>query len=328
MNPGKFLELLVECLQRVLAPDNFSVTRNKKYYLNRQQIGEVDILVQGRLGSENVKIAIECRDRKGLQGCPWIREIIGKKMDLRKFGITHWMAVSVNGFTDMAEKLAKEFGIIVIVPHIVTPIEPEKPGPHDWMKWGLVEHNWENLKWEAVIDHQSDETLDYLEETIKDHLEDVLVKRSNEAAVPIFDVIGKEIEFYFDKNFSEGQEPLHNCVISLEDLYGTLNGVDFLIKHLEVNVSIRSRTIVPDFQMMGFFIPSNNQVLAIIGINEYETQGRLKYLMVGIRQGIMNSPIMVLRDIDGKPLPNTRIRFTVPSIPPGTPFQTLHIRGR
>jgi hypothetical protein len=44
MKPGKFLEMVVECLQRLLAPEDFVVKRNMKYYRNGRQIGEVDIL--------------------------------------------------------------------------------------------------------------------------------------------------------------------------------------------------------------------------------------------------------------------------------------------
>jgi hypothetical protein len=331
MKPGKFLEMVVDCLQRLLAPDGFSVTRNAKYYQNGKQIGEVDVLVQGRLSSEDVKIAIECRDRKGLQGRPWIREIIGKRIDLSRFGITHWMAVSVNGFTDTAEKLAIESGIIIIVPGKVTPLEPEKTGPHTWVKWSLVEYEWNEITFRAILEHESDETLDYVERAMKDQqYADVFVKVSNDTQVPMADFINKEIDCYCDKNSSKIGDLFQSHSILLENLQGTVQRVSFNINRMEISVAIRSRSITPNFRIMGFFIPHNKQiqVLAIIGINEYKGQGRAKYLMVGFRSGDTDNPIMVIRDVEGNPIPNTRITLAVPKYPPGTSLRTLHIRGR
>jgi hypothetical protein len=333
MKPGKFLEMVVDCLQRLLAPDGFSVTRNAKYYQNGQQIGEVDVLVQGRLGSEVMIIAIECRDRKGLQGRPWIREIIGKRIDLSRFGITHWMAVSVNGFTGTAENLAIESGIIIIVPGKVTTLEPKIPGPHTWMKWSLVEYEWNEItsSFRAILEHESDETLDYVERVMKvQQYADVFVKVSNDTQVPLADFINKEIDCYCDKISSKIGDSFQNHSILKENLRGTVQGVSFNINRMEISFAIRSRNIPPNFRIMGFVIPHNKQiqVLAIIGINEYKGQGRIKYLMVGFRSGDTDNAIMVIRDVEGNPIPNTRIRLTVPKYPPGTPLRTLNIRGK
>jgi hypothetical protein len=308
MKPGKFLEMVVDCLQRLLAPDGFSVTRNVKYYQNGQQIGEVDVLVQGRLGSEDVKIAIECRDRKGPQSRPWIREIIGKKIDLGRFGITHWMAVSINGFTGTAEKLARESGIIIIVPGEVTPLEPEKPGPHTWMNWALVEYEWNEITFKADLEHENDEILDYIERIMKDHrLSNVFVKVSNDTQMQMIDFLNKEIDSYCNENSSKIGDSFQKHNILLENLQGIFQGVSFNINHMEICVAIRSRRIIPKFRIMGFCIPHNKQiqVLAIIGINEYESHSRVKYLMVGFRSGDINNPIMVARDIEGNSIPNT-----------------------
>jgi len=333
MKPGKFLEMVVECLQRLLAPEGFTLTRNMKYYQNGQQIGEVDVLVQGRLGQENVKVAIECRDRIGLQGRSWIREIIGKKVDLRRFGITHWMAVSVNGFTSTAEKLAKESGIIIIVPAKVTPVEPKKPGPHTWMEWALVEPEWNEIKITTKIDHENNEILDYIERIVKDeNFSNVFVKTSNDTQLKMIDFLNKEISCYYDKNSSKIGESFQNCIISLKNLQGIVQGIGFNINCMEINVSIRTRKIIPKFRIMGFCIQNNDQiqVLAIIGINEYEDNCRIKYLMAGFRSGDINNLIMVARDLEGNPIPNlsnSNIGFVIPSFPPGIPLRNMTLRG-
>jgi hypothetical protein len=83
---------------------------------------------------------------------------------------------------------------------------------------------------------------------------------------------------------------------------------------------------------MGLCIPNNNQiqVLAIIGINEYEDNCRVKYLMVGFRSGDINNAIMIARDLEGNPIPNisnSNIEFIVPSFPPGTSLRNMTIKG-
>jgi hypothetical protein len=331
MKPGKFLEMVVDCLQRLLAPDGFSVTRNEKYYQNGQLIGEIDVLVQGLLGSEHVKIAIECRDRKGLQGRPWIREIIGKRTDLRRFGITHWMAVSAYGFTSTAEKLAKEFGLILIVPGKVTPIEPQKFGLHKLMQWSLVVNEWNDATIIVNLDHESDEILDYVEQLMKDQqYADIFVKVSNDTQVSMVDFINIEINNYLDKNSSPKMNSIQNHSVLINNLRGIAQGVDFNINRLEISFASKSRKITPNFRIIGFVVPQKKQlqVLAIIGINEYTSNEKMKYLMVGFRSGDIDNAIMVLRDIEGNLVPNTKIAITRPKYPPGTPLRTLKITAK
>ncbi len=331
MKPGKFLEMVVDCLMRLLSPDGFSVTKNEKYYLNGQQVGEVDVLVQGHFGSEDVKIAIECRDRKGLQGRPWIREIIGKMKDLNRFGITHWMAISSSGFTSTAEKLAIEFGIIMIVPGKVMPVEPKKSGPHTLMKWSLEVYEWNEATCSAIVDHESDEILDYVEQFMKDqNYADIFVQVSYDTQISMDKFINKEINDYLDKNSTKIGNSIQNHSILFENMRGTVQGVSFNINRMEINFAARSRQISPNFRKMGFVIPHNKQIqiLAIIGINEYKYHGKTIYLMIGFRSGDIDHPIMVIRDIEGNPISNTKIALTIPKYPPGTPLRTVKITGK
>jgi hypothetical protein len=63
-NTGKQLESLVEQIEKLLLPDNFTIKTNEKI-LNDEgvQIAEFDIEIEGRLGSTYIKWLIECRDR-------------------------------------------------------------------------------------------------------------------------------------------------------------------------------------------------------------------------------------------------------------------------
>jgi hypothetical protein len=48
MKEGAFLELLVECLHKILASDDIKVSRNEKFYNDEGiQIGEVDVVIEG-----------------------------------------------------------------------------------------------------------------------------------------------------------------------------------------------------------------------------------------------------------------------------------------
>lgn len=138
MKEGVFLEMMVECFQNLFASDEISVTRNEKFYRNKKWVGEVDVVIKGTYESKFIKIGTECRDRKGAQGSKWIQQIIGKKFDLAEFGFTDWIAVSTDGFKSTAAELAKRAGIRLLVPGSMMPDEPDKPGPHKWMRRNLT----------------------------------------------------------------------------------------------------------------------------------------------------------------------------------------------
>jgi Restriction endonuclease len=56
------------------------------------------------------KISVECRHRSGAQSVMWIEELAGRKQSL---GLDGMIAVSVAGFSALARKKAKRFGIIL-----------------------------------------------------------------------------------------------------------------------------------------------------------------------------------------------------------------------
>ncbi len=69
---------------------------------------EVDISIRGKIGSYDILIVIECRDRKSKQGIEWIEQISEKTKDI---GANKVIAVSSSGFTKNAIIKAKSKNI-------------------------------------------------------------------------------------------------------------------------------------------------------------------------------------------------------------------------
>jgi hypothetical protein len=68
---------------------------------------QIDVLI--RTDDRRV-IAVECRHRAGSQNVMWIEELVGRKLSL---GLDAIIAVSVAGFTPLAAKKARRFGILL-----------------------------------------------------------------------------------------------------------------------------------------------------------------------------------------------------------------------
>jgi hypothetical protein len=110
-NDGKALEALVALIEKLHLPEGFKISPNKRVY-NRDgiQVAELDVLVEGRLGTTDLKWLIECRDRpsEGPAPCSWIEQLITRKERLK---LNKVIAVSTTGFAAGVPELA-EFGRI------------------------------------------------------------------------------------------------------------------------------------------------------------------------------------------------------------------------
>lgn len=71
---------------------------------------EIDITLRGIVGSVDVLVMIECRDRKARQGVDWIEQVVQKASDV---GAGKVVAVSTSGFTQSAHRLAKSKGVLL-----------------------------------------------------------------------------------------------------------------------------------------------------------------------------------------------------------------------
>lgn len=112
---GRITELLVKQIQMQLSSSEINIQSPELFYDSSGKLkGEVDITLRGKLGSAEIAIGIECRDRPkdGKQGRAWIREIDGKKRDLKLYKM---IAVSTTGFTSGAINAAKEMQIDILI---------------------------------------------------------------------------------------------------------------------------------------------------------------------------------------------------------------------
>lgn len=108
---GKQLENLVTYIESLRLPPDWTI---KPRVLSRTAGGkptaEFDIMVEGRVGTIDIKWLIECRDRPSEGPAPvaWIEQLIGRK---QRFKLSQVTAVSTTGFSTGALEEAERFGI-------------------------------------------------------------------------------------------------------------------------------------------------------------------------------------------------------------------------
>ncbi|WP_226454918.1 restriction endonuclease [Pseudomonas sp. AF03-9] len=119
---GKRLENLVAWIESTLAPNGFEVVQNLRTRGTEVGGGEFDIVLQGRVGSLNLKWLIECRDRPSEGPAPssWVQQLMGRKQG---FGFDVVTAVSTTGFTADALAMARTFRISTRTVKGLTPEE-------------------------------------------------------------------------------------------------------------------------------------------------------------------------------------------------------------
>lgn len=109
---GRNLEELVAHIEEIVADSGFSVVTNKKLYDEEdgQQLAEFDVIVEGEVGTNIIRVLFECRDRPshGKEGADWIRSVHGRGDE---FGFSKVVAVSGTGFTKGALKAASKLGV-------------------------------------------------------------------------------------------------------------------------------------------------------------------------------------------------------------------------
>jgi hypothetical protein len=102
---GRALEQLVARLETILGSTNVLV-QSPEYIVGRktETRREVDVTLRTKIGSSELLVIIECRDRKAKQDTRWIEEVASKREDV---GANKAVAVCPAGFTQGAVRLAE-----------------------------------------------------------------------------------------------------------------------------------------------------------------------------------------------------------------------------
>jgi hypothetical protein len=106
---GRDLEILVANLEKHLSHTEIHVT-SPDYILGRRSGSrrEVDVALRAKIGSSNVLVIVECRDRAATEDVTWVEQLANKREDV---GADKAVAVSATGFTEGAKNAAAAFGI-------------------------------------------------------------------------------------------------------------------------------------------------------------------------------------------------------------------------
>jgi len=120
---GKDLELLVALLEEHLGPLGIEV-KSPDYIPDKDtsQLREVDISLRSQIGSSNILVIVECRDRKGDEDVTWIEQLSKKRESV---GADKAVAVSSSGFYEPAIIKASKENIEL---RTLNEIDPEEIG--------------------------------------------------------------------------------------------------------------------------------------------------------------------------------------------------------
>jgi hypothetical protein len=109
LRQGRELELLIEKLEKTVLPKGAKIT-SPGFIPDRITgvLREVDILIEHKVGTSQIRIIIECRDRNSIQDVTWIEQIHTKVNDIRANKV---IAVSSSEYTQPAKEKAQFYGI-------------------------------------------------------------------------------------------------------------------------------------------------------------------------------------------------------------------------
>jgi hypothetical protein len=130
---GRSLELLVHGLEQLLAKAPVEI-RSPDYITGKitKRRREVDVSLRSQVGSVDVLVIIECRDRGKPQDVTWIEQLASKREDV---GADKAVAVSATGFSPGARNLARSKQV-----DLRSLEELEADVVFDWLYAQTVEH--------------------------------------------------------------------------------------------------------------------------------------------------------------------------------------------
>lgn len=106
---GRDLEKLVAYLEECIAPKGFKIQSPEKIMGKNSGIyREVDVSLRGSVGTSEILIIFECRDRNAIEDLTWIEQLKTKKEDV---GADKAIAISSKGFSNSAKTIAGLHGV-------------------------------------------------------------------------------------------------------------------------------------------------------------------------------------------------------------------------
>src|ERR1043165_2179805 len=107
---GRDLERLVELLESYLGGNDQIAIKSPDNLLDKVTGGtrEVDVSIRSKVGSSEILVILECRDRGAPQDVTWIEQLATKRDDV---GANKAVAVSSSGFSEHAINKAKSKSI-------------------------------------------------------------------------------------------------------------------------------------------------------------------------------------------------------------------------
>jgi len=134
---GRDFEKLVAMLEQQLGPQGV-IIKSPDYFIGResQKRRESDISLRHKIGSSEVLLIVECRQRKDRQDVRWVDEVISKVRDI---GADKALIVSSIGFSKGAKNRAKANNIEY---RTLKEVKPEEFG--SWL--GVLEVEYRNPK--------------------------------------------------------------------------------------------------------------------------------------------------------------------------------------
>lgn len=118
---GRQLEELVALVERAVGGQGVSV--RSPAYLQGHDSGsqrEVDVLLEANVGSTEIRVALECRDRDQVEDVRWLEQLATKRKDVR---VQKMIAESSSAFSEGALNLARASDIEVRLVSEITEVD-------------------------------------------------------------------------------------------------------------------------------------------------------------------------------------------------------------
>lgn len=304
MNNGILLELIAELFQSLVSNDEVTVSRRHIFRLGPNDNAEIDILLSGKFGTSDMKIALECRDRAQPQGKEWIQQIIGKRDDLRSFGIRHWMALSASGFTQPAKDLAERAGIEILVPYDIEPVSSNDIGPHNLLKFKTNYSKWTLGVINAKISYEEISTPNNVASRISNGGFNLSLIIDGDKKTPLYEILNKLASEAL-KEMDDTNENWSSAtrILKLSKLSAEFDGIPFTLNDLEVEAILTKEELKSDFRLITLSNHQINSLIGMIGINSYKVGDDTIYLLVGFKPGYPAKLVSHARTKSGSPIP-------------------------